>query len=731
MRNECGLLYLDDNANAKVGAMSITKAMHDPNTKRLRAFILLVIFVVTLPSLMLSGFGLIAIRNERSAAYRQMIRLYRPVMAKVQDALMSKLSELEKDSAAPLASMARWGARKEPPPSDSVLELLRSFPSLVNFFVMDEKGKLLPTSSDLHARGFSGFLPERFLKGRRLEFQSREPCKAVGIYRALLGELDGSPARCAVFQALNWRLGNSSGLQDECEKMLGAQGLDSGLKCITRGALARSLDGCGQTDSALEEWERLSDSCPRFVNAKGYNLALGARLRMLELLVGKNQQGAKAQTRQLVSALADPMLPASLAQRRFVARRAAGLIVSMEHGPKVLAYEQALRRISRSSELFEGLAGIIPGLPRGTSFRSLKVAGTWRMLVVNRSQGVVAGAEIVPGILELGLGSVLDDLDVGDRVMAQIRSADQNPGDDEDMAIAATWLIPKGQYAWRLNLALVDKGQMEDLANARTRLYAWVLVLLVLILVIGIAATVWIMVRETRLSRLKTDFVSNVSHELRTPLTSIRLFTDTLLLGRASDEDEKREFLQIISTESDRLSRLVEKILDFSRMEAGRKAYVFESVEVRAIVDAAMSACSSLATQSKIQIDLDIPGDIGSVYVDFDAMVEVVINLLSNAIKYSPTGSRIEIYARTTQDSLTLSVKDQGIGIPKSEREKIFEKFYRVETPLASDVSGSGLGLSLVKYIVQGHGGSVQVLSGRSKGSTFTVRLPLAQDNEG
>lgn len=704
---------------------------YDPNTRRLRRFILLVIFVVTLPSLMLSGFGLIAIRNERSAAYRQLIQLYRPVMAKLQDALTNEFSSMEKSAAQPLESLALWAARKAPAPADSLRTLRTLHPALVNFFAMDDKGDLLYPSSQLRGETFDGFLPERFLRGRQLEFQSNAPCKAVGVYRSLLGEFDGSPAKCEVFKAIGWQMGNANELKEECERMLGSHGLEPGLKCMTRGALARSLDRCGKPKAAAEEFGRLADFCPSFLNAKGYNLALGARLRSLELLVGTDREGALVATGQLVSALADPLLPASLEQKRFLARRASRLLVRMDADPKAQAYLGALNSMSRSSELFSQMASVLGNLPKGVSFRSVKAAGSWRMLVVDRQDGVISGAEITPRMLELSLKPLLVRLNVGGRVRAQIRSANQVLGDDEDLSLAGTWLIPRGQFAWRLDLAFVQKGQMDELANARTRLYAWILVLLVVILAIGISATVWIMVRESRLSRLKTDFVSNVSHELRTPLTSIRLFTDTLLMDRTSGEEEKKEFLQIISTESDRLSRLVERILDFSRMEAGRRAYVFEPVHVSSVVDAAAAACCSLARQKDIGIDLDIPADIIPADLDHDAMVEVVINLLSNAIKYSPAKKRVKVRAWSEENYLMISVEDHGIGIPKSEQEKIFEKFYRVETPLSSDVSGSGLGLSLVRYIVRGHGGTVSVKSARSKGSTFMVRIPLSHDESG
>jgi two-component system phosphate regulon sensor histidine kinase PhoR len=208
------------------------------------------------------------------------------------------------------------------------------------------------------------------------------------------------------------------------------------------------------------------------------------------------------------------------------------------------------------------------------------------------------------------------------------------------------------------------------------------------------------------------------------------MFTETLLLDRVSDENERRECLQIIGTESERLSRLVERILDFSRMEAGRRAYRLVPTRVDDVVDAAVTACRPLAEEKGFEIERIIPDDLPQVPLDRDAMVEVLINLLSNAIKYSPEHKQVTVSAQVDEQRLRLSVADKGMGIPRAEQKRIFDRFYRVAAPLASEVSGSGLGLSLVRYIVKGHGGEVHVDSTPGKGSTFTVVIPRQPGKE-
>ncbi|MDJ0764951.1 MAG: ATP-binding protein [Myxococcota bacterium] len=299
-------------------------------------------------------------------------------------------------------------------------------------------------------------------------------------------------------------------------------------------------------------------------------------------------------------------------------------------------------------------------------------------------------------------------------------------GCEADLDLAQVFLESAGQ-TWRLDVCFMDAASKRQLVGERSRLYLWALILLVTALGFGIGKTIQAMRQEARLSKLKTDFVSNVSHELRTPLTSIRMFTETLLLGRVRTKEDERECLEIIGRETERLSRLTERILDFSRMESRRTSYRLDPASVQDLVQTAISACRPLCDHAGFEVKTTLPEDLPPVPVDRDAIIEVLINLMSNAIKYSPAGGQVQINASDSGDWLDISVVDEGIGIPKSEQERIFERFYRIDTALSSETSGSGLGLSLVRYIVRAHNGDVAVASTPNEGSTFTVRLPVKQ----
>jgi signal transduction histidine kinase len=231
--------------------------------------------------------------------------------------------------------------------------------------------------------------------------------------------------------------------------------------------------------------------------------------------------------------------------------------------------------------------------------------------------------------------------------------------------------------------------------------------------------------REMHLSRLKSDFVANVSHELKTPLALIRLFAETLELGRVPGEEKAQQYYRIINKESQRLTQLINNILDFSRIEAGRREYEFAPTAVNRVVHDVLDAYRFQIEQQGFSLEADLADDLPDVQVDKEALGQALINLVNNAIKYSKDEKHIRLETRRNGEDLLLSVTDRGIGVPKGEQKKIFEKFYRAENSLVHETKGSGLGLALVRHIMQAHGGSVEVESVPGQGSTFTLRLPL------
>ncbi len=287
-------------------------------------------------------------------------------------------------------------------------------------------------------------------------------------------------------------------------------------------------------------------------------------------------------------------------------------------------------------------------------------------------------------------------------------------------------------YFYQYRLSIRSRHMTpEQWAHWNFRVTLTLTLLMTAALIGGIAVALRTASREMRLSQMKTDFVSNVSHELRTPLSSIRVFGEFMKLGRVGDPAKIREYGDHIETESRRLTQLINNILDFSKIESGRKTYRFEPVSVEEVVAETLKTCEVRLKQSGFRVDFQAPaGRLPTASLDREAISQALLNLLDNAVKYSGAAEEREVVVRVWQKGacVFISVADHGVGIPAEEQKKIFEKFYRVSTGLVHDVKGSGLGLSLVKHIVEAHRGTVEVESAPGRGSTFTISLPADSD---
>jgi len=232
--------------------------------------------------------------------------------------------------------------------------------------------------------------------------------------------------------------------------------------------------------------------------------------------------------------------------------------------------------------------------------------------------------------------------------------------------------------------------------------------------------------REMRLAAMRAQFVSSVSHELRTPLTAIRMFAETLLLGRVARNDSRDDYLQTIVSESERLTRLLDNVLDFAKIEAGRKTYQLRPCSPADVVRSAASTMGDLLARNGFDLEIAIDEETPRVLADRDALEQALLNLLSNAVKYSGRGRHIQLGVRSRDGRVVIDVADAGIGIPPAEHGRIFEKFYRVNDPEHVSIPGTGLGLTLVAHVVAAHHGDIRVQSEVGRGTTFSIVLPAA-----
>jgi signal transduction histidine kinase len=298
---------------------------------------------------------------------------------------------------------------------------------------------------------------------------------------------------------------------------------------------------------------------------------------------------------------------------------------------------------------------------------------------------------------------------------------------EEGKGEAVSTAFPFVFYDWRLTLR-GRHATPEQWARGNFLLNLTLSGLLAAVLLGGLTLALRTASRAVRLSQLKADFVSNVSHELRTPLASIRVFAEFLRLGRATTGDKVREYGEYIESESRRLTQLVNNILDFSRIETGRRTYRMEETDLRALVEGVLKTFEVRLRHGGFAWTLETgPGPLPPVRGDADALAQVVHNLLDNAMKYSTDTRVIALRLDRADDGVVLSVADRGIGIASGDQRRIFERFHRVAGSLVHDIRGSGLGLSIVDHVVRAHGGRVTVDSEPGRGSTFAIHLPQAR----
>jgi signal transduction histidine kinase len=331
--------------------------------------------------------------------------------------------------------------------------------------------------------------------------------------------------------------------------------------------------------------------------------------------------------------------------------------------------------------------------------------------------------------LALGLDSAIRDyvclalLDDSTRLVASSHPGFQANWKRPFVATEIGEILPH----WEAAVYLLDPGGLARAAQT----VRWTLGLLVIVLVLAISIGSWLIVADLRrqlaLARQKTDFVSNVSHELKTPLTSIRMFSELLAEGRVSDPQKQKSYLGIITSEAARLTRLINNVLDFARLERGEKKYHFQAIDLAELVRETAESYRPHLEANGFRLDLRLPDEPILVQGDRDGLAQVIVNLLSNAEKYGGERKEIAIELAQADDappSVQMFVHDRGDGVPPGAEEKIFEQFYRAHDSLSSGVQGSGLGLTLARQIARAHQGDVLYSRRPGGGSSFALRLP-------
>lgn len=329
------------------------------------------------------------------------------------------------------------------------------------------------------------------------------------------------------------------------------------------------------------------------------------------------------------------------------------------------------------------------------------------------------------------LGSV--SLETGLRLNLLFEEAPDSPSENTAFTSKDTLTLPFKvfPFPWKIQVIQPAFADQERAAQRENVFYGILLAGIVVLIFLGAFLIVRDISRESETMRLKSEFVHNVSHELKTPLTLIRLYAETLQRKGTLKSEQKQEAYQIITKESERLSYMINNILDFARIEIGKKEFNFEKGDLSRLALETLDSYKYHLEKKGFTIHTDIAADLPETRFDREAMASVVINLLNNAMKFSPQKKDITVRLYRENGNVVLQVADKGTGINPKELDRIFERFYRIKDKVVSETRGSGLGLPLAKHIIEAHGGEIKVESEPGKGSLFSVILPISRLENG
>jgi signal transduction histidine kinase len=512
--------------------------------------------------------------------------------------------------------------------------------------------------------------------GERAEFERRDPARAADLYRKALGLVAG-------------------------------QG-----RPYVRLLLARALAKSGRPSRAYEQYEILLDFAPGEKDEDGMPLYLYAADRLADAPRYADRIAAKigaALEEKPWMALPETGLVASLLER-IVAQPG---IAEGTRSAAIGLGETVRRYRAKAEHLVEVQQGFERSVPAETAWE-IDGRGEWLLGI-----GPLPNGERF--LLAIDIGELTGVLRT-DETFRQIC-----PGEISLAASESAEGDPLGPSLRGLSLVTVGAGDGPAAAALDEGRPFYVLTVAAVIIFACLGGyLLWRDVRrELALAEIRSQFAASVSHELKTPLTAIRMFAETVRLGRVKDEPARNEYLDTIINESERLSRLLNNVLDISKIEQGKKLYHPRPQALAPILRAAVRTMDYPLRQQGFSLRAEIDEGLPEVRVDADALEQAVLNLIGNAIKYSGAARDIGLTLGREGGWAVIRVTDHGVGIPPGDKQRIFEKYFRVQSTENRQVPGTGLGLALVAHFVQEHAGRIEVESAPGRGSTFSLYLPL------
>jgi len=694
---------------------------------------LVFIFFLTifLPALTLSVFGVRAIRNERFRLAKEEEnegrRAARFIMAHVQSKLEAIASVLEglaqnpavlgKDCAA-IHELAEKRLSVDPLIGQVVLMYRNeevSFPLLL--IPPDKKPADSPKAGDAS-------LAVRIRRAEALEFVDRNFRAAAALYRELSklasdrnfqAEMLTGQARCLQkAEVYDEAVRVYARIAREYSDCLTPSRLPLGLlaRLQTIECYERSGDSPGAAKHALDAYRELlkKPSALSEDQFKTYISLVGESIDAV--LAGEKGAQVSEEYRK------DYMDLKNLQSDRMKEWAAAGLL-------KKEVIPELARRLSQS----EAYSPNSYRLSRNVGGRDLLLLAAWIPDRMGEGTAGMLGVQLNNEyLLESVLPEALGNVQLNDGVEVVLADLAGRPLSGKRSTSTALPLVTEyfedNFPPWKIELFQAPAKGLEIL-DLRRNFYFWTILTLLVVLAFGAFLIVRTIAHEIEILKIKSDFVSSVSHEFKTPLTSIKALMERLVDGKVRDAGKMDQYFQIIAQDTDKLTRLVNNLLDFSKIEEGKKEYALSDADIVRIATEQVQGFKNERALAGREIRLEITGEIPTLRADADALSRALANLLSNAVKFTPPGKAIHVGLSSDGENVVLEVEDEGIGIHADEVGKVFEKFFQGRNVLDQSVKGTGLGLTLVKHIVEAHGGRILVESRLGLGSKFSMVFPI------
>lgn len=666
-----------------------------------RKQLLITTCLIVVPALALALLSLLSVRSQKEGTDRERERLADRLGKGILEQINRSFSEIE--ARVDLAEIELLA----PDRNQTALPALLALPPIETVFVIAKDGALkapVPHWSTAAVQELDRDFKSAFDQAEALEIQGK-PQEAAGRYEELL-----------------------------------AASRSSRPQALLLNALARCLRKVGQPEKAEELYHRLRAEHPKELSTQGTSLAAAAALETLSIAIQlKDPSRALDPCRRFLEDLLKGRIPVSRPEAAYCASEVAAFLKTpglTAEGAECSRALSLLRNVLDAERTAEKLwAEPVPKepVPDKSPVRYTYRAATPEILVGTKPLGpdglrlvICLRSEVLKAESRTSIAQLLQ---YSGSFAYEIRDARQSAW---LAAIDGPLTPPIARFSLErlpgceLSVSVPESPAVK--AGARIRMLASCGLILLLLMTIG--ASLYFMntlVRRTaELSALKTDFVSAVSHEMRTPLATIRMIAEMFQMQRVKDLRTSQEYIETIASETDRLTRLINKVLDFSRMDSGRQNYSFVRTALGPIVSATVRNFEAgLSRDCRIRVT--IQEGLPEMAVDEDAIVQALLNLLDNAVKYSPEPGQVEVTLSLQGTELLLQVADQGIGIDPRELRMIFDKFYRCEDELTRRTTGTGIGLSIVKHIAEAHRGRIEARSAPGSGSVFTLHLPLTE----